>query len=263
MNSYDNGGLNFLDFYTLNNAFKINWLKQFLKNPFSIWNFTPNFIFSKLGGLNFFLLCNYNIEKIPSKLSYFHKQMLLSWSLIYKHNFSPHRYYIWNNKDIVYRNKSLFYPHWFTQNILLVLQLFNPDGSLMTYQEFNSKYNIIVPLNEFNTVIKAIPNGVIMLLKSTAGHNLTLLPIDPTKLEIGQICFSSTRNSNRSIRKLFQKDVVSIPYVVSYWNFFFNNLDWKKIWNLPARYLINNKAKEVSFKIIHRVYPSKVFFTKI
>ena len=46
MNSYDNGGLNFLDFYTLNNTFKINWLKQIIRNPSSIWNFIPNFIFS-------------------------------------------------------------------------------------------------------------------------------------------------------------------------------------------------------------------------
>lgn len=67
MNTYDKGGLNFLDFQTLNSTFKINWLKQFIKNPSSIWNFIPNFIFSKVGGLHFLLLCNYKIEKIPLK----------------------------------------------------------------------------------------------------------------------------------------------------------------------------------------------------
>lgn len=46
-------------------------------------------------------------------------------------------------------------------------------------------------------------------------------------------------------------------------NHLLNNLDWKKIWNLPARYMINNNVKEVSFKIIHRIYPSKVFFYKV
>uniref|UniRef100_A0A0E9WZD9 Uncharacterized protein n=1 Tax=Anguilla anguilla TaxID=7936 RepID=A0A0E9WZD9_ANGAN len=33
--------------------------------------------------------------------------MLLSWSLIYKHNFSPHDYFVWNNQDIKFKNKSL------------------------------------------------------------------------------------------------------------------------------------------------------------
>lgn len=49
--------------------------------------------------------------------------MIFSWSLIYKHNFSPHIYYIWNNKDILYNNKSLFSKNWFNNNI--VCQLFD------------------------------------------------------------------------------------------------------------------------------------------
>lgn len=109
MNNYEHGGLNVLDFATLNNTFKINWAKHFLKNPVSIWNFIPNYIFSRFGGLSFILGCNYNVDKIPEKLSLFHKQVLLAWSLIYKHNFSPHKYIIWNNRDILYKNKSLFF----------------------------------------------------------------------------------------------------------------------------------------------------------
>ena len=101
MNTYENGGLNFLDFTTLNNTFKINCIKQFLRRPTSIWNCIPHHIFSTFGDLNFMLFCNYNIDKVPVKLSAFHRQVFLSWSLIYKHNFSPHRYYIWNNRDIV------------------------------------------------------------------------------------------------------------------------------------------------------------------
>lgn len=33
MNNYESGGLHFLDFNTLNNTFKINWAKHFLKKP--------------------------------------------------------------------------------------------------------------------------------------------------------------------------------------------------------------------------------------
>jgi len=90
-----------------------------------------------------------------------------------------------------------------------------------------------------------------MLFKSTAGQNPTLLPIDPIKLETGQICFSSTRNNCR-IRSLFQKDV-SIPYVVADWNTFINNLDWKKNWNLAAKYMRNNSKYS-------QILPIKSFF---
>ena len=65
MNTFERGGLNFLDFTTLNNTFKINWIKHFQKNPTSTWNFIPNYIFSKVGGQVFFLWCDYKIEKFP------------------------------------------------------------------------------------------------------------------------------------------------------------------------------------------------------
>jgi len=61
-NLYENGGLNVLDFEKLNNTFKVNWLRQIVRNPYSIWNFIPSHIFSNLGNIHFFLSCNYNID---------------------------------------------------------------------------------------------------------------------------------------------------------------------------------------------------------
>ncbi len=37
----------------------------------------------------------------------------MAWTLAYKHNFSPKRYHIWYNKDILYKNKSLYFDYWF------------------------------------------------------------------------------------------------------------------------------------------------------
>ncbi len=55
----------------------------------------------------------------------------MAWTLAYKHNFSPKRYYIWNNKDILYKNKSLDFDYWFENNIIVVSQLLN-NGVLLT-----------------------------------------------------------------------------------------------------------------------------------
>ena len=105
INPYDKGGLNFLDFTTLNHTFKVNWIKSYSKNPTSIWN---NFLitYSPNCSLNCMLLCNYNVDKIPVIFSAFHKQIRLSWLFIYKHKFSPHKFFIWYNKFILYKTKS-------------------------------------------------------------------------------------------------------------------------------------------------------------
>ncbi len=47
-------------------------------------------IFKTVGGIEFLLHCDFAIQRLPLKLPEFHKQVLLYWKLIYKHNFSLH-----------------------------------------------------------------------------------------------------------------------------------------------------------------------------
>ena len=264
LNAYNNGGLNFIDFTSLNNTFKIKWIKQYFKNPTSIWNFISHYVFSHLGGLKFIMLCNYNISKIPFKLSNFHQQLLLAWALIYKHNFSPHKCYIWNNCNILYKNKSLFYDKWFNNGIILVSQLFKEEGLLYNYSEFLARYNIPIMPKEFSVVFDAISPGLCILLRNIDyPQPLSLLPPDPTQSPVGKVCFSSNKGINSKIRALFQDDLVSIPSATFYWSNFVSNVTWKKVWSLPQKYLLTNKVREVSFKLIHRVYPVKHFLQKL
>lgn len=257
MNTIDKGGLNFLDFTILNNTFKINWIKNFINKPTSIWNLIPSVIFSKLGGLKFILTCNYSIMKIPIKLSLFHRQILLAWSLIFKHNFTPHSYIIWNNKDLLYKRKSLFFDSWFKNGIIFVSQLFNQNGSICNYSEFLVKHGIPIAPKEFAIVADAVPQGVLMLFKGFSFSSLCH-PMDLCETFVGKQCFSlSKTKNNKKIRVLFQEESVSTPYVISYWNGLVSDIPWKKVWTLPHKYLIINKVREIAFKLLHRVYPDK------
>lgn len=176
INSLKNGGLDFLDFSTLNNVLKIKWLQNFLRDDSSMWNFIPKFMFDKVGGLPFLLLCNFKISKLPLKLSNFHKQVLLAWTLIYKHNFSPQRYCIWNNSDILHRNKSLFLKSWVEKDIVLVKQLLTPEGIPMSHHDFCFIYNMPVSPAEYDMVLKAIPSGVKMLCNGSSYQDTWSFP---------------------------------------------------------------------------------------
>ncbi len=96
------------------------------------------------------------------------------------------------------------------------------------------------------------------------GYNSALasseMPLpDPVDTYVGGICFKSTLKNNRNIRCLFLNDYVSTPQAVSKWNRSVENILWKKVWTLPNRYLLVNKVKEISFKLIHQYYPVKTF----
>lgn len=78
---YKEGGLQAI-FDCMNGMVQINWLKHFLTNNNRFWFCAPRSIFKSVGGIEILLRCD--LQKLPLKLSEFHKQVLLYWKLIYK-----------------------------------------------------------------------------------------------------------------------------------------------------------------------------------
>lgn len=50
--------------------------------------------------------------------------------------------------------------------------------------------------------------------------------------------------------------------MTQYWSGMFGDLNWGNVWNLPYRYLLTNKLREVSYKLIHRYYPAEHYLLK-
>ncbi len=81
---YENGGLRAMDFESVIAAFRIKWLKDCSSHPLSIWYHIPNKIFNKVGGLEFLFECDFEVSRIPVKLS--------NGNIMFTHNFSPHNF---------------------------------------------------------------------------------------------------------------------------------------------------------------------------
>ena len=103
-------------------------------------------------------------------------------------------------------------------------QIFNAEGLLHNYEDLKkSRYNIPVTPREFAIVFDAILSGTLMLFRGVTRSHLDLPSLNPVDSPIGTMCFSLLSQNNRSIRALFQSDIVSIPYFTTYWNTFVNN----------------------------------------
>ncbi len=77
--------------------------------------------------------------------------------------FSPHKALLWNNAD---RNKSLFSPRWFNNNLNCILSVFDDFGNILTYEQFMNLYHFPVPPKEYTALMRAIPVGLTQLIKS-------------------------------------------------------------------------------------------------
>uniref|UniRef100_A0A9J8C6A8 Reverse transcriptase domain-containing protein n=1 Tax=Cyprinus carpio carpio TaxID=630221 RepID=A0A9J8C6A8_CYPCA len=258
-NKISDGGLEVVDFTLFNHVLKVNWLKRFVRKTDSIWNTFPNFIFKKIGGIEFLLQCPFSLGKLPIKLAKFHQQALLSWLLVYKHNFSPHRCFIWNNQNIVYRNKSLFFERWYLNNIYTVNQLIDDNGQLFSFSEFSRKFDFGASLKEYNTVFNAIPSGIKTLLKGEQSFNPVSIYSPNNSISVEGILIVEDKFNNRFVRNHINRK--SIPASSFKWMALYN-VNWSAVWSLPHKYLLTNKIKEVTFKILHRCYPCNSVLNK-
>ncbi len=72
---------------------------------------------------------------------------------------------------------------------------------------------------------------------------------------IGNTNILQNRLSNNYIRNIINNIVY--PPAHFFWSSLFGGVNWHKVWRTVDKFYINNKVKEVSFKIMHRIYPVK------
>lgn len=138
-------------------------------------------------------------------------------------------------------------------------QSLSSDGRLTSFEEFIQKFDLLVTGKEFYKVIHSIPAGV---LYRDSFQPYAVSIVNPLNTVCGKVCLGSRKSNNRATRELFMKAFVMKPYVITYWAKFNTNTPWAKVWLLPHRYMITNKVTEVSFKILHQIYPAKNFMQK-
>lgn len=183
-------------------VFRLNWIKAFLANPDALWFHISKNIFDKIGGLEFLLKCDFEVSKLPVRLSEYHKQVLSYWKMVFTHNFTPHGSTLWNNRVITVNRKMLFIHSWYKKGVIFVTDLLDDQGNFLTFMDFKIKYNIQGSLREFNKVCKAIPVALLNMIKSHLQNyqRQTRLP----KLQLNQININNKKCNNNIINKILK-----------------------------------------------------------
>ncbi|KAK2840935.1 hypothetical protein Q7C36_012514 [Tachysurus vachellii] len=208
--NYEEGGVNAIDFDIMNGVLKLKWLKSFIQNSHSFWFIVPNAIFSRLGGIQFFLRCDFECTSLPVKLSTFHQQVLLYWKQLFKHNFTPHNT-----------------PEWKAKGIWAVAHFLDDNGNLLLYREFCEKYQLQCSVNVYNRMIRAIPIVVRLMVR----EDILFSKVSPElrQLSLEGCDFCDKKCTNRVIRKLILHAYYPNPIKRDYMLKDFDNSEIKKI----------------------------------
>lgn len=123
-------------------------------------------------------------------------------------------------------------------------------GNILTYGQFRN-HGFPVPPKDCNILLKAIPAGLIQLVKIHLLFSKSNV-IYPA-FHLGGNNILDRKCNNRHIYKPFQIKRKITPRGKFYWNLFITDIVWKKAWILPNKVCISNKVKEVHYKILHKI----------
>ena len=179
------------------------------------------------------------------------QQTLLALKLAFVHNFSPHKAFLWNNSNILIRNKSLFLPKWFERDIIHILDLFDNFGNMLSYEHFMSVHSFPVLSREFINVTCAVPKELIQLIKRHLSYSE--YKTSQSVLMLNGIELTDRKCNNKHICQCFQRMNRVVPRGKFYWRSQREDINWRRAWLLPHKYCISNKAKEIHFKILHKI----------
>lgn len=258
--SIEDGGLNAIDFAVMNGALKLKWLNSFIRCKDSFWFCIPRAVFSKMGGIDFLLQCDYDICKLPTKLSDFHQQVLLYWKLLFCHNFTPHNTPLWNNRYILCNKKSFFLKTWMEKGVWSITQLIDDTGEFLNYADLCNKFSFNFPIKDYNKVKRSVPIPVKIMIQQTRVHSDKAA--EPRSLCINGVQLNSLQFSNKFIRNSLTTHYY--PFQLKR-KFILKDYDAETSRKIRKRYLsypLLPKAKEVYFKILNEIYPSNNFLHK-
>ena len=164
MNNYENGGQNFPDFGTMILALKLKWIQRYVDNSLNHpWKLFADSLFSRYGGLDFLMYCNYDTLKLPELiLPPFYLEFLHLWSKIKSEQKVE---LLWNNQNILENGKSLFLKDFFNAGIWYLKDFI--DANTNEIRPFSFFVNLGVKKNNFIkycAIIRQIRNKILQLL---------------------------------------------------------------------------------------------------
>ena len=173
INEYSNGGLKMIDFDSMIISLQLAWLKRIVScsSNDGTWKRYLTYHLERFGGL-FLFHCNYDVSILPLNISLFYLELLQWWSE-FRDTFSSEkdwRYIVWNNKQILINNKTVYYKSYFEDGVVHISDLsfnLNNKDSFSLISNRISETNFLVWAGLRHSIPSILKNST---HKSTTGE---------------------------------------------------------------------------------------------
>ena len=268
---YHKGGYNMVDLQMVVHSAQLDWIKRFLNNNYADWKILMS-EFCKKENLNLFLQGNFDEFEIPTDTPQYYLDTIKTWRY-FKYDYiieqkDLNQQLIWYNKNIKIRQETIYSQRLFACGLWVLSDLFE-NGTLIPFNIWIKRGALPRDIMMWMGLVESLPQFI-----KTFGKSVHLF--EKTNFNTRVL---TSQNKFKSIFESQQKDIKDIIRIRKFteltdkdykakekYNTEFRDLTdkhWENIFTLPIRLSSKNNLKEMQFKIIHRIFPVKLFLYKI
>ena len=154
----------------------------------------------------------------------------------------------------------LFWKSWFDKKIFFIQDILSGDGNFLTFEEFQNKFNIKTNYLYYFQLIAAIPSDLkkkAMSAEVPSHEQLlysTMVSLSP---ESSPVDLANMRCKHYC--KMLNKNSTVEPTGIKAWkiNFADEHSEWKSKFSFIYHSTRDNKLRQFSFKLLHRILVTK------
>ena len=258
---YKNGGLKAPDIHIMYKSLKYSWIKRLINSDALCWKETIKKSLDKVGGLEYLLLCNYDVIRLNTNIpSNFWKDVLKSYSTVHNHK-DVNEYnseeikeqIINNNKFILHSNKSINWNTLINNNMDKVGDWLDRNGNFLPYEGIKRKIRNLTWLHYFQ-IITAIPQE----WKIKLGESI----INPSISDSDELERMGVASKQQIKQELLERKLET-PTGICNWNMDesckMSAGKWKKIFLLSRKITKEVRFQIFQYRILHQTLPTKQF----
>ena len=261
-----------LDLHVIDKVTKVFWTKHFHDNENSLWK---KYIIDKLGigNTKIFFRCNFSEYMIPnySKLPLFYREVISNWKIVQYQNTSTleeiKSQFVWYNSNLFNENCPQYFSNsLFQAGIWYINDLYDHFGKLIPFSSWLTRGVSPRDYLIWRKVAMTVRNKIIIQGAEAANIDAFMgICVLNQKISLDKL--------NSKKLKLFytHKVLKSIESKTGYKNINWYNskygklsdAEWENIFILPHILPVENKVKEMQYKILFRYVPTNKLLYKI
>jgi len=252
---YDRGGLKAPCLFSMYKGWKLKWLQRILGNPNAKWCQFGVRQFTKVGGLEYLLSCNFDTKLLPLDLNEFYAELLERWNelnagTLPQNGVEVCEQTICNNKHVLIGHKSFFHETLVQNRLDKLSAWFTQGGRVQSYADFITQYGPVIGQFRFNQIVAAIPQD----WKRLVAANRVGLPLR----------VRTTISDPKKAKTAWLLKQYSVPSAVEKWqnSLGFTEEEWMKLCVSTRKQVKEARLYVFQFKILHRFLPTAVLLHK-